>query len=79
MWNELFEDGHQKLVKTYTFDGFKSALDFVMEVAELAEAQQHHPDILIEHNKVTLKCWTHDTGTVTAKDTAFTEALDGAL
>lgn len=76
MWNEVYENGHQKLVKRFTLDGFKSALDFVMKVAEIAEAHKHHPDIVIEYNVVTIKAWTHDTGAVSKQDKKLTAALD---
>jgi len=76
MWNEIYENGHQKLVRRFELDGFKSALDFVMKVAKIAEEQNHHPDILIEYNVVTIKSWTHDTGAVSAQDKKLTLALN---
>lgn len=76
MWHEIYENGHQKLAQRFEFDGFKSALDFVAKVAEIAETQNHHPDILIEYNTVTIKSWTHDTGAVSEKDKALTLALN---
>ncbi len=44
------------------------SIRFVSEVAEAAEAAQHHPDILIRYNKVTLTLSTHDAGGITKKD-----------
>jgi len=76
MWNEVYENGHQKLARKFELDGFKSALDFVMKIAEVAEAQKHHPDILIEYNVVTIKSWTHDTGAVSERDKKLTSALN---
>ena len=43
-----------QIVKTYTFHDFRSAMTFVDRVAEAAEAAEHHPDIDIRWNKVTL-------------------------
>jgi 4a-hydroxytetrahydrobiopterin dehydratase len=48
-----------KIEKSFTFKDFKEALVFVNKVAEIAEEQGHHPDILIQWNKVTLILWTH--------------------
>jgi len=47
---------------------FVSAMKFVNAVAEAAEAANHHPDILINYNKVTLTLVSHDSGGVTQRD-----------
>jgi 4a-hydroxytetrahydrobiopterin dehydratase len=48
-----------KIEKVFKFKNFKKAMEFVNKVAEIAEEEGHHPDILIEWNKVTLTLWTH--------------------
>ncbi len=48
-----------KIEKLFKFKDFKEAMLFVNEVAEIAEEQDHHPDIFIQWNKVTLTLWTH--------------------
>lgn len=57
-----------EITKTYTFGGFPQALMFATAVGVLAEAAQHHPDITIKWNKVTLALTTHDAGGLTDKD-----------
>jgi 4a-hydroxytetrahydrobiopterin dehydratase len=64
------------LQRTLSFDDFNKAMSFVNRVAELAEDQQHHPDIMIRYNKVTLTLTTHDAGGLTEKDFAMAEAVD---
>lgn len=54
--------------KKFTFPNFKDALTFVNQVGELAEKSDHHPDIAINYNKVTLTSWTHSAGGLTNKD-----------
>jgi 4a-hydroxytetrahydrobiopterin dehydratase len=54
--------------KKFTFTNFKDALAFVNKVGELAEQSNHHPDIIINYNKVTLSVTTHDAGGLTVKD-----------
>ena len=49
---------------------------FVSRVASMAEERQHHPDILIRYNKVTLTLSTHDAGGVTSKDLEMARALE---
>ena len=50
------------------FSDFVAAMRFVNAVAEAAEAANHHPDILINYNKVTLTLVSHDSGGVTRRD-----------
>ncbi|MDX2115278.1 MAG: 4a-hydroxytetrahydrobiopterin dehydratase [Planctomycetota bacterium] len=54
--------------RTYQFRDFVHAMKFVNAVADLAEKRQHHPDVLIRWNKVTLSLSTHDSGGITRKD-----------
>lgn len=50
---------------------FRAALAFVNTVGEVAEAAQHHPDILIRYNTVDLTLSTHSEGGLTEKDFAL--------
>lgn len=55
--------------KQYTFDGFASAVAFVVRIGFDAEAADHHPDVLISnYKKVTLTFTTHSAGGLTEKD-----------
>ncbi|MEC9374693.1 MAG: 4a-hydroxytetrahydrobiopterin dehydratase [Planctomycetota bacterium] len=65
--------------RTYQFKDFAEAMVFVNKVAEMAEEDQHHPDILIRFNKVTLTLSTHDAGGITEKDFALAAKADRAL
>jgi 4a-hydroxytetrahydrobiopterin dehydratase len=58
----------RELVRTFQFKDFRSALHFVNQVGELAEAAGHHPDIDVRYNRVRLALVTHDAGGLTAKD-----------
>ncbi|MHC5003177.1 MAG: 4a-hydroxytetrahydrobiopterin dehydratase [Planctomycetota bacterium] len=64
------------LQRTFSFEDFLGAMDFVQRVAELAEEKQHHPDIMIRYNKVTLSLSTHDAGGLTTKDFSFAQCID---
>lgn len=63
----------QKVVKKKDFVG---ALAYVNAVGERAEAVNHHPDIAISWNTVTLTLWTHDAGGVTQADVDMARTLD---
>ena len=64
------------IARTYRFDDFRGALAFVNRVGELAERQQHHPDIDIRYNEVTLRVWTHDAGGLTERDFQLAAGID---
>jgi 4a-hydroxytetrahydrobiopterin dehydratase len=68
------EDG--KLVKTYTFPDFVSAVAFVDRLTPVAEAQNHHPDLVVAWGRVTAHLWSHDSGGITARDLRLAAALD---
>ncbi len=64
------------LTRTVRFADFVQAMDFVNEVADLAERHNHHPDIDIRYNRVTLRLSSHDAGGVTERDVALARAID---
>lgn len=63
-WHET--DG--ALERTYEHGSFLEAIAFVNRIAELAESENHHPDIAISYRKVTLRWTTHSAGGVTDRD-----------
>lgn len=68
-----------EIVKTYKLPSFAAAIAFVTHVGFLAEAANHHPNIDIRWNKVTLAVSTHDAGGLTAKDFALAAAADEVM
>lgn len=62
--------------RTYQFADFVAAMKFVNAVAKAAEKAQHHPDLDIRWNKVSLALTTHDAGGLTAKDFALAAKCD---
>ncbi|SDT47052.1 4a-hydroxytetrahydrobiopterin dehydratase [Microlunatus soli] len=60
-------DGDQ-IAADFTFDDFGAAMVFVNRVAEMAEEENHHPDIDIRWNKVHLVLTSHDAGGLTQRD-----------
>lgn len=65
------------LVKELTFADFAEAMRYVNRIADAAEAANHHPDIGIRWNQVTLTLSTHSAGGITAKDLDMAATLDG--
>lgn len=64
------------IARTFQFKDFPAAMDFTNAVAALAEQAQHHPDIDMRWNKVTLALSTHDAGGLTEKDFALARQCD---
>ena len=66
------------LTRVFAFKDFREALSFVNKVGEIAESQNHHPDIAIEnYNHVRIATTTHDEGNVvTEKDYKLAGAVD---
>jgi 4a-hydroxytetrahydrobiopterin dehydratase len=63
-WNEK----NGALERTWRFDGFPEAIAFVNRVAELAEAENHHPEIVVSYREVTLRWRTHSAEAITDRD-----------
>ena len=63
-WNEV----EGALERTFELADFKEALAFVNRVGELAESENHHPDIAIHYKRVTLRWSTHSAGAITDRD-----------
>jgi 4a-hydroxytetrahydrobiopterin dehydratase len=68
-------DGHH-LVKTFPFPDFRSALDFVNKAGAIAEAEGHHPDLLLSWGKVEARIWTHKVDGLTESDFILAAKLD---
>lgn len=63
-WNEV--DG--ALERQFELPSFAAAIAFVNRVADLAEAEHHHPDIAVSYKQVTLRWTTHSEGGITDRD-----------
>jgi 4a-hydroxytetrahydrobiopterin dehydratase len=67
-----------EITRTYAFDGFPAAIEFVRALVPLAEGMNHHPDIDVRYDKVTIRLSTHSEGGVTRKDLELAKLIDGA-
>jgi len=67
------------LEKEYIFADFRQALDFTVKVGEVAENQDHHPDIYLAWGKVKLTIWTHKIDGLTESDFILAAKADQGL
>lgn len=74
-----YEKKSNAITRTVEFEEFSEAIDFVNDLAEIAEEAQHHPDILIRHTRVTLKLTTHDVGGLTDLDIELAQRVDNLV
>jgi 4a-hydroxytetrahydrobiopterin dehydratase len=68
-----------EITRTFEFADFNESIGFVTRVAMAAEKADHHPDIDIRWNKVTLTLSTHSEGGLTAKDLDLADKVDGLV
>lgn len=65
------------LQKNFKFSNFLKAIEFINKIANVAEALNHHPDILLHsYNQVLVKTMTHDVGEITDKDYSLSKKID---
>ena len=69
----------KSISRTIEFEDFNEAIDFVNDLAEIADEVEHHPDIHIRHTKVTIKLTTHDAGGITELDIDFAQRVDNLV
>ena len=58
-WEVVEVDGVKRLRRAYAFKDFKAAMDFAVQIGEIAEREQHHPDLHVAWGKVVVEVWTH--------------------
>ena len=66
----------EALVKTFDRGDFDGSIAFVNAVAVVANRLDHHPDIALSWNTVTIRTWSHDVGAITERDAALAREID---
>lgn len=75
-----WREENNTLVSNISFRDFKEVIRCVDAIANIAEEQGHHPDMLIHgYNQLRIILWSHDAGGVTEKDHALKVAIDDLL
>ena len=71
-----WQQGDGCILKVFEFADFAAAMRFVHRAADLAEARNHHPEILIEYKRVTLSLHSHDVNGITKRDIGYAQAVE---
>lgn len=71
-----WERRDDSIVRQFTLDDFQGSVDFVNRITPPAEAMNHHPDLEISWDKVTVKLSTHSEGGLTDSDFELARQID---
>jgi 4a-hydroxytetrahydrobiopterin dehydratase len=66
----------QALMKRFDRGDFDGSIAFVNAVAAAANRLNHHPDIALSWNEVTIRTWSHDVNAITDRDVTLAKAID---
>jgi 4a-hydroxytetrahydrobiopterin dehydratase len=75
-WSVVEADGHQQLTRTYRFKGFMPGVELVKDIAKIAEAEGHHPDLHLRYGSLEADLWTHAAGGLTENDFVLAAKID---
>lgn len=67
------------LVCTYRFKNFAGAMEAAQRIGEMAEEQQHHPDLQVSWGRLVVEIWTHKIGGLTESDFIFAAKCDALI
>jgi 4a-hydroxytetrahydrobiopterin dehydratase len=72
-WTVLNE---KKLVRSFQFDNFAKPMRLAKKIAEIAEHEQHHPDLLVRWGELKVELWTHKIDGLTESDFILAAKID---
>jgi 4a-hydroxytetrahydrobiopterin dehydratase len=75
-WSVEAADGRLRLAKVFKFKGFMPGVELVNRIAPVAEAEKHHPDLLVSYGSVTVWLTTHAAGGITQNDFILAAKID---
>ena len=67
---------NKKLYKEFKFKDFRGSVNFIKKVADIADGENHHPDIYVFYNVVRLEIWTHAIRGLTENDFILAVKVD---
>jgi 4a-hydroxytetrahydrobiopterin dehydratase len=75
-WTVEDSHGHMRISKLLKFKGFMPGVQLVNRIAELAEAEGHHPDLVLRYGSLMVHLWTHVAGGLTENDFILAAKID---
>jgi len=74
-----WKDINGKLIRVYKFPTYSDTIDFVNMVSDVAEKQQHHPEMIVGYDTVKVIIFDHEEGGISDKCYKFTDAVDKVM
>ena len=71
-----WERDGDEIVRVYEFDSYLRGVNFAQMVGEIAEAQFHHPEMIVRYEEVEIRLTTHDAGGITDNDIEMAELIE---
>lgn len=78
-WTVEDSHGYMRISKLVTFKGFMPGVDLVNRLAEIAEAEGHHPDLVLRYGSLMIHLYTHAAGGLTENDFILASKIDRLL
>jgi 4a-hydroxytetrahydrobiopterin dehydratase len=78
-WQVEEAEGHLRLTRTVRFKGFMPGVELISGIAAIAEAEGHHPDLMLTYGSLTFWLWTHAAAGLTDNDFILAARLDEAI
>ncbi|MBI2326702.1 4a-hydroxytetrahydrobiopterin dehydratase [Candidatus Curtissbacteria bacterium] len=75
-WELVDDSGKLKIKKKFQFSNYMAGVDFVNQVAKIAEAEGHHPDLYLGYQRVTVNLMTHAIGGLSENDFVMAAKID---
>ena len=67
---------NNKIHKNFSFNTYMDGIAFVNQLAKIAEENNHHPDIIINYKRISIRYWTHTASGVTLADIQMAQKID---
>ena len=74
--SDWLKDNKGRLSKTFEFKNYRKSFAFTSQVAMLSEKKNHHPQIVLDYNKVTVSLISHDVQKITQRDIDLANQID---
>ncbi len=71
-----WERDGDEIVRVYEFDSYLRGVNFAQMVGEIAEAQFHHPEMIVRYEEVEIRLTTHDEGGITDNDIEMADLIE---
>lgn len=78
-WRIEETGGHLQLARTVKLTGFLPGVALTQKIADIAEAEGHHPDLCLSYGSLAITLWTHTAGGLTDNDFILAARIDRAI